>query len=81
MSNYRALSGLIAFTVAFGAWPSQLLAAGEAADKPTLFTGDLGNIIWSLVTFVAVLIVLGKFAWKPILGALQQREDFIRDSE
>lgn len=52
---------------------------GDAA-QPTLFTGDLGNVFWSLLTFVVVLVVLGKFAWKPILGALQKREDFIRDS-
>ncbi len=52
----------------------------EGAEKTTLFTGDLGNILWSLLTFVAVLVVLGKFAWGPILGALKGREDFIRDS-
>ena len=54
--------------------------ASEGAAKPTLFTGDLGNILWSLLTFAAVLVVLGKFAWGPILGALKSREDFIRDS-
>jgi len=47
---------------------------------PSIFTGDLGNVFWSLATFLAVLVVLGKFAWKPILTALQKREDFIRDS-
>ena len=54
--------------------------AAEGADSPSLFTGDLGNIFWSLLTFLLVLVVLGKFAWQPILGALQKREDFIRDS-
>jgi len=54
--------------------------ASEGEGGPSLFTGDLGNIIWSLLTFVVVLWVLGKFAWGPILGALQKREDFIRDS-
>ena len=52
----------------------------EDAETSTLFTGDLGNIIWSLLTFGAVIFVLGKFAWGPILRALQKREDFIRDS-
>jgi F-type H+-transporting ATPase subunit b len=55
------------------------LGAG-GGDAPSLFTGDLGNIFWTLLTFVMVIVVLGKFAWKPILGALQQREEFIRDS-
>lgn len=55
------------------------LGAG-ASEKPGLFTGDLGNILWTLITFFAVVVVLGKFAWKPILSALQKREAFIRDS-
>ena len=54
--------------------------ASEGVEPPNLFTGDLGNIIWTLATFIVVLIVLGKFAWKPILGGLQKREEFIRDS-
>lgn len=56
------------------------MASEEGSGGPSLFTGDLGNIFWSLLTFIAVLVVLGKFAWGPILGALQKREDFIRDS-
>ncbi len=61
---------------------AQVFAAGEGGqhEGPNLFTGDLGNIFWSLVTFGAVLLVLGKFAWGPLLGALQKREDFIRNS-
>lgn len=54
-------------------------AAAEHA-QPNLFTGDLGNVFWSLATFFLVVIVLGKFAWRPILGALRKREEFIRDS-
>lgn len=56
------------------------MLASEGGEQPNLFTGDLGNVFWSLATFLVVLGVLGKFAWKPILGALQKREDFIRDS-
>ncbi len=52
----------------------------EGTEGPNLFTGDLGNILWSLITFACVLFVLGKFAWGPVLNALQKREDFIRDS-
>lgn len=55
------------------------LASGEG-ESPSLFTGDLGNIFWTLLTFVVVLVVLGRFAWGPILGALKKREDFIRES-
>ena len=41
------------------------------------FAGNLGNAIWTLGIFVIVVMVLGKFAWGPVLGLLQQREEFI----
>ncbi|MCH7701707.1 MAG: F0F1 ATP synthase subunit B [Planctomycetes bacterium] len=64
-----------------GAASARVLAAGEAQQgSPSIFTGDLGNVFWTLVTFLAVVFVLGKFAWPPILTALQKREEFIRDS-
>jgi F-type H+-transporting ATPase subunit b len=39
-----------------------------------------GLIIWTIVTFVCLAIVLGKFAWKPILKMLGDREGQIRTS-
>ena len=37
-----------------------------------------GLIIWTIVTFVCLCIVLAKFAWKPILKILSDREEKIR---
>lgn len=39
-----------------------------------------GLIVWATLTFSLVLFILGKFAWKPILKALRDREQKIRDS-
>jgi F-type H+-transporting ATPase subunit b len=39
---------------------------------------DLG--IWSIIVFVALLWVLGKFAWRPMMAGLQKREQGIRDA-
>lgn len=39
-----------------------------------------GLIFWTVVTFVILLLVLKKFAWKPILTALDQRESVIKES-
>ena len=39
---------------------------------PMNFKGDLA--LWSLVTFLLFVVVLGKFAWGPLLTALNQRE-------
>lgn len=58
-----------------------LAAAGEEhGGSVNPFAGDVGNAIWTVIIFVLVLIVLGKFAWGPILSALQKREEFIHDS-
>ena len=39
-----------------------------------------GTIIWTIVTFVLVLFVLAKFAWPQLLGALDERENRIREA-
>lgn len=45
-----------------------------------LLTPELGLFIWTLVAFLIVLFVLRKFAWKPILNSLGEREKGIADS-
>lgn len=45
-----------------------------------LLTPDLGLFVWTLIAFLLVLFVLGKFAWKPILKSLSDRETHIADS-
>jgi F-type H+-transporting ATPase subunit b len=60
-----------------------LLAASAAASEEgenNLFAGDIGNAFWTLLIFVLVIVVLGKFAWTPLLNGLQKREEFIRAS-
>jgi F-type H+-transporting ATPase subunit b len=39
-----------------------------------------GVILWTVVTFIFLLLVLKKIAWKPILNSLKERESFIKDS-
>ena len=39
-----------------------------------------GLIFWTVITFVILLFILKKVAWKPILTALDQREAAIRES-
>ena len=48
--------------------------------QSNLFAGDIGNAVWTLVIFLLVVFILGKFAWGPLLSSLQQREEFIRRS-
>ncbi len=42
-----------------------------------LVTPNPGTLFWMLIIFGIVLFVLRKFAWKPILNALKDREESI----
>lgn len=41
---------------------------------------DPGLFIWTILTFLVLLFLLAKFAWKPLLGMLERRETTIRQS-
>jgi F-type H+-transporting ATPase subunit b len=57
-----------------------VFAAEGAEETPSLFAGDLGVAIWTLVIFTLVVVILGRYAWGPILKGLQTRESFILES-
>jgi F-type H+-transporting ATPase subunit b len=72
----RALFLLAALALlALPAW-----AAEGAEAQPSLLSGDIGNVFWTVLIFVLVLVVLGKYAWGPILSTLQARESFIHEA-
>jgi F-type H+-transporting ATPase subunit b len=45
-----------------------------------LITPGLGLIFWSALGFLIVLFILSKYAWKPILSALDERERNIEEA-
>ncbi len=45
-----------------------------------LLSINVGLAFWTIVTFLLLLLILGKFAWKPILKALDERENKIKES-
>jgi len=45
-----------------------------------LLTPEFGLLIWTLLAFLVVFFVLGKFAWPAIMKGLKQREATIADS-
>lgn len=57
------------------AWAAE---AGHEGGGSMLITPQPGTIIWTIVTFVLLLIGLRLVAWKPLLGALEAREKQIR---
>jgi len=46
----------------------------------SLIEPAIGLIFWTTITFVLLLVLLGKFAWKPILSAIKTREKGIEDA-
>jgi F-type H+-transporting ATPase subunit b len=48
-------------------------------DNP-LVQPDPGLFIWTIVTFLLLLGLLAKFAWTPLLQALEARQEAIRTS-
>ncbi len=48
--------------------------------KKIMISFDPGLIIWTTIIFTLLLIVLKKFAWKPILSAVDERNKSITDA-
>jgi F-type H+-transporting ATPase subunit b len=65
------------------AWAAPLYAnegvEGGSKGASALITPEIGLMFWTLVTFAILLFLLGKFAWGPILKAMNAREDGIRN--
>ena len=51
---------------------------GHAEQDNPLLTPDPGMIIWTWLIFFVFLFVLRRYAWKPILDSLDEREESIR---
>jgi F-type H+-transporting ATPase subunit b len=45
-----------------------------------LIQPDPGLFIWTIITFLVLLGLLAKFAWRPLLQALETRQESIRKS-
>ena len=41
---------------------------------------SLGLFVWQAVLFIALILLLKKFAWKPILDSVNDREEGIKDA-
>lgn len=53
------------------------LYSDGAHDKPSLLSVNPGLIIWTIIIFILLLILLRKIAWKPLIKALNNREETI----
>ena len=46
----------------------------------SLITPEFGLLFWQTLIFLILFLLLAKFAWKPILGSLKEREDSIENA-
>jgi F-type H+-transporting ATPase subunit b len=72
LRNYSALVPLLAASVA--------RASGGEGDGGggSLFSGNFGEALWTVVAFTCLFLVLRKYAWGPLLEGLQARERHIK---
>ena len=45
-----------------------------------LVTPDVGLLFWTFISFIILFVLLKKFAWKPIVGTVNDREQSIREA-
>jgi F-type H+-transporting ATPase subunit b len=78
MRMSRILPALIALAAALpeGLWAQGGGEGGEGG----LFDINTGLSAWTLVVFLGLVILLGKFAWGPILAAVDAREKGIQSA-
>ena len=55
-----------------------MASEAEGAADNGLFSGSLGESVWTIIAFGALVLVLGRFAWRPLLASLKAREDHIQ---
>jgi F-type H+-transporting ATPase subunit b len=51
---------------------------GGASSEQGIFGGSFADSLWTVISFVLLLAVLSKFAWKPLLASLKNREEHIK---
>jgi len=57
-----------------------LAVIASEGGKGGLLDVNPGLMIWTVITFLVLLFILKKVAWKPILTALDKRENDIKES-
>ena len=60
--------------------PESLWAQGGAEGGGGLFDINAGLSAWTLIVFLGLLVILGRYAWAPILQAVEAREKGIQSA-
>ncbi len=77
MTPNRIAGGLL---LVLGTAVPALASSDGGGGAKALMEPHIGTIFWTLITFIVLAVLLGKVAWKPLLSALDARENSIEDS-
>jgi F-type H+-transporting ATPase subunit b len=66
------------FTIGHFVCTGLLAVEVEKTANQGLFSGTFADALWTVLTFIVLLIALSKFAWKPMLERLKARELYIQ---
>lgn len=89
MANVGEITAMIRRSASSGRWVAAsaiatlLLWAGPARAEGgggDFYLGDLGQAIATVVIFVILLVILGRWGWRPIVERLERRERTITDT-
>jgi F-type H+-transporting ATPase subunit b len=78
MAGRLSAGSIVAIAIVAPVFASEGAEAGSKGGN-ALITPEIGLIFWTLITFLVLLFVLKKFAWGPIIKAMNAREDGIRN--
>jgi len=53
--------------------------SSEGGPEQGVFNGTFADSLWTVIAFFLLLVVLGKFAWKPLLNSLKIRQEYIQN--
>jgi F-type H+-transporting ATPase subunit b len=79
-TSFSAMFTLASSAMAFATEHADVVEGAHEIAKSDPFSGSLATSIWSVAIFLLLVLILGVFAWAPILESLKKREDHIRSS-
>jgi F-type H+-transporting ATPase subunit b len=77
MRASRIIAAMLALSVSV---PAPLWAQGGGEGGGGLYDINTGLSVWTLLVFGVLVFLLGKYAWGPILGAVEAREQNIQSA-
>jgi F-type H+-transporting ATPase subunit b len=67
------------FLILFFLCSTVAAADGNTATEQNIFSGTFADAFWTVASFILLMVVLGRVAWKPVLKRLDTRQKYIQE--